>query len=153
MPVLLPEKPAVIRATLAFYDLLERQAEIETIFGHEVKVFRGPLVTAYHSLGESNSYYTAVRRNLLNTGAIEILEKGAANRLSVVAVIRRPDESELSTKRDLTKRVEPAKLAARIENIERAIGGVDLRKLIEFVDELSSRLLKLEGELESGKKK
>jgi hypothetical protein len=139
------EKSAIVRATFAFYDLLESQAEIESMLGHDIKVFRGPLVVAYNSLGFSNSYYTAVRRNLINAGAIEILEKGAANRHSTVAIIRRPEESELSSKKDLTRRVEPAILAGQIEGIKRQLGGVDIVELMTKVDDLDKRLRKVEN--------
>ena len=138
---MLSGQPAIISATLDFYDLLEKNAENEEISGHEVRIFRGPITKAYNSLGYSNSYYSRVRKNLIESGAVSILEQGAAGRPSVVALIRRPDPSELSAQRDLTTRVNPAILRGEVEAIKRNIGGMNIA---EAFGNLEARLKSLE---------
>lgn len=126
-----------------FYNLLESKAEMEMVNGVPLKLFRGPLTGVYKELGIGQSYYSMINRTLREMGCVTLMRRGARGSDSVLALHHPPDETEFlfSQSRRLTDPPPAAKLTERIERLERRLGGVDIGKALNEIDE---RLTKLE---------
>jgi len=141
---------AVDKHAGAMYTILSKNAKPETLKNPtdgadvEVPVYRGHITRLWNELGISNSYYSRVMRNLEELGCIMILQRGAANTESVVAVLRAPERGEIRPPGDLTRTREDATLRAELENVLRNIGGIDFK---EAFKDIESRLSALEGKV------
>lgn len=137
---------AVARYSRELYDLLAEKAKAENIQGVEIQIYRGSITKLWNKTGASNAYYSKVMRSLDQLGCIQVVERGSGGRESVVALIRRPADGEVSTKLDLTPPGEAATLALRqeIEGLKKNIGGIDIAEAFQVVEK---RLTALEREV------
>lgn len=119
---------AVFDHTISFYNLLAESAKEEELEdGTQVQIFRGSITNLYRSLGVSQSYYSQVRKALIELGCIAILQQGARNTDSVVAVHHPPDGDELEVNKSrLTPNLNSAILSQRVDDINRLVGGIHL---------------------------
>jgi hypothetical protein len=78
--------------TTALYHALDAAATTEPMNGSDARVFRGSIVKAFRSLGISQSYYSEVRRGLLKSESISILQQGSRGIQSVIVLHKEPSE-------------------------------------------------------------
>jgi hypothetical protein len=115
-----------------FYDQLVKQAEPEEVNGHQLLVFRGYLTHVYRTLDIPNAYYTVISSKLEKIGSVTKIITGARGVPSVLVLHHRPSMEEWRAvapgrlKEDLTGDTEFDKLRHEIENIKRALGGLDV---------------------------
>lgn len=138
------ELPAIPKYTLRFYDALRSHANVETINGHEIPIYRGPISKLWNEIGASNSYYSRVMNNLVNLECISVLVRGSANVESVVALLHRPHADEIPHKKPLTTRRPDATMVTDLEAVKRNIGGINI---VEAFKNLEDRVSKLEREV------
>jgi len=96
---------------LAVYDELEKRAEHKE--NGEV-VFTGKLTSVFAYHGVSTSLYSRVRRVLIESGSITIVERGRSGRPSVIRLHGAPSPEILSEK-DLTLNRDSARLVLQLE--------------------------------------
>lgn len=134
-------KPVPVKErALMLYDYLESKAVEDDIEG---RVFRGSIVAAYDELKISHSHYTTVQRMLVESGAMELVQRGARGIESVYRLNGRPDPENLR-KLSLTKPDNRATVALeqRVADIQRQIGGLDI---VQALADLEKRLAVLES--------
>ena len=121
------------------YDYLDSKAVEE----EGERLFRGSIVAAYDELKISHSHYSNVQKLLVNSGAIELIQRGARGIQSVYQLHGRPDSEELRNVH-LTKpgRLDTVALEQRVADIQRQIGGLDI---VAALADLEKRLGVLES--------
>lgn len=129
----------------AFFGALNERATTETHNGKEVRIFRGKIVEAYKSLEISQAHYSEVRRGLLESDCITILQQGARGTVSIVILHKPPTAEEYEAraveKSRLTKSIDAATLAAQLEDLKRSIGGMNV---VDVLHNFETRLQELE---------
>ena len=125
------------------YDHLDANAVEED----DVRIFRGSIVKAYDDLGISHSHYSNVQKMLVESGAIEMLQRGARGIESVYQLNGRPSPEKLR-KSPLTKTNSRATVALeqRIADIQRQIGGLDIVAALADLEKRLGKLEKTHGE-------
>jgi hypothetical protein len=141
---------AEYRVANDLYKLLEADSQKEVIDGIEIKVFRGPLVQTFKSLGVSQVYYSKSIAGLTSLGCITLLRRGARSSPSIVALHHPPHEldwlADRGSGKGLTTSPEGAKLRQEIQDIKRQLGGIDIRAaLAEFERRLGELERKMGG--------
>src|SRR4051794_28548857 len=123
----------VFKHAVALYDLLCQSAKEDE--DTELLTFRGSITEVWRSLGVSQAYYSQVRRFLLESECISIVQQGARNTDSIIVLHRQPqaDEWEVAQS-DLTERVTIATLHQEVRNLKRLLGGIHLPDLVIDLD-------------------
>lgn len=139
---------ASFQYTANFYDLLLANSQAEVYEGLELRVFKGGLVDLFRKLGVSQSYYSSINRALREMGCISLIRRGSRGSGSVVALHHPPEQTEFVRflNQPLTESPEAAKLAERLEILERRLGGMNIVEALRNMDE---RLNRLEREREA----
>jgi hypothetical protein len=134
-----------------FYDLMDKGAFNEDVTnGRKARVFRGSVTSLFKQLGASQAYYSKVRKALIESGCMTILQQGARGLPTVIVLHGKPERETFvqSRESDLTKRLDGAILSQRVDNLERRLGGLDPQETaLNFekrLRELESRMNKVE---------
>jgi hypothetical protein len=143
---------AAANYAVEFYAILEKASNLEEHEGLEVPLFRGSLVNVWNEVGASNAYYTRVRGMLEKSGCIVVLQRGSAKMTSIVALLKPPDPAILDGHKRLTPAPDPAIMQARLTEIVKMIGGMDIRAIIgnfeERIDALEKTVKDLKREVD-----
>jgi hypothetical protein len=139
--------PARLRYAVEFYLILDKLAEENEY--HE-RVFTGSMMKAYRQLGASSTYWTQIRKILVDSGSITILQRGTGNQASII-VLNGLDE-KISAEA-LTRPARAATVGAEVERRVRTLeawrettGGINIA---EALRNMERRLTKLEGKADS----
>ena len=149
---MVPQPPAVIRYSNQFYQLLLdnskkeklKQGEYGLQKSGEYLVFRGSVSEIFKQLKVSQSYYSRVRKLLRENGCVSYLEQGNRAVASVIVLHKPPPPPEEILAEDLTTRPTADKLLHRLEKLEswrESQKGIDI---VEALQNIEARLLKLE---------
>lgn len=167
LPTKLPNNtvPAPLRHAHVVWNLMLENAKTETVKipltdeELEVLVFRGSIGNVFDSAGVSKTYYSPVRKILLDCGAITILEKGNIHNPSLVVLNPEtppPQEYPPNVKsdpEDLTDAETVDTVSRRVEVLENRLGGLSI---VEALKNIEFRLSQLETQTgdrrENGKK-
>lgn len=138
---------AVFDYASKFYSLMEREAKDEDIpSGRKARVFRGSVTNLFKEIGASQAYYSKVRKGLIDSGCMTILQQGARGLPTVILLQGKPMRETFVVSRpsDLTNRIDGAILAQRVDNLELRLGGINL---LEALSNHETRLRELEGKV------
>lgn len=136
----------VYEHALSFYQSLENEAKEESIDEAKLLIFRGSITRAFRRLGISQAHYSPVRKALIELGSISIIQQGARNRDSVVALHHRPDADEFQVTKDrLTPNLSVATLQQQVSDLQRSMGGLNV---VELAINFEKRLRELEREVQ-----
>jgi len=105
--------------TFALYDELSKLA---TPNDDGELVFVGKLTKVYNSLGISSSMYSRIKRILMGTKSIEILQRGTGAQPSIILLHGAPDP-EIFSRKDLTAPRTFATLLGTLENRVETLEG------------------------------
>jgi hypothetical protein len=133
---------------LAFYDELERRANRDDDGN---LTFVGNMTEAWNYLGISTSMYSRVRRVLLKTRSIQIVQRGTGAQPSIVTLHGAPSAEDLSNE-DLTS---PRRLATLLEQLENRVTALEERipaNVLEALREQEERLSEVERVVSDGEK-
>lgn len=132
--------------TMEYYRLLSSNAEVQTIDGVELTVYRGATTKLFRSMGISQSYYSKIIGSLKDLGCITLIKRGARGVDSIVALHHEPSEMEflIRTASPLTNSPQAARLSERVADVEKQLGGLIV---VDAVKNLDERLKKLERKL------
>jgi hypothetical protein len=86
-------KPALERHVVNVYNYMSERAVINPVNGDNQ--FTGKLTDIFAELRISTAFYTPIRRLLMDTGSIELIERGTKAAPSVVALRHPPPEQKL----------------------------------------------------------
>jgi hypothetical protein len=146
-------EPALFRHSCTLYEALLENSAKEDVSGHQYDVFRGYLTDAFNGARISQQYYPAVFALLSDYECIAILSRGARNTPSCVVLLQHPKDANVPDEakifqRDgrspLTRAADFDKLAQRVDNLARSVGGVNLVELVSTVANLEKRIQQLE---------
>jgi hypothetical protein len=118
--------------------------------GSDARVFRGSIVKAFRSLGISQSYYSEVRRGLLKSESISILQQGSRGIQSVIVLHKEPSEESLETVEalGLTTPLEAAIVIQELRDLKRLIGMISVPDALVNIErrlqEFDNRIIKIE---------
>ena len=144
--------PALIRHSHTVWRLLLENATKETIAVPltddtiECLVFRGNIGDVFSASGVSKSYYSPIRKFLMECGAITILERGTAHNPSLVVLDPdRPPPTVLpsivkSEEERLTLAEEVGRLSHTVEVWETRLGGINIQEALRNFERRISRL-------------
>ena len=124
--------------------MLSEASQVEIAPGHMRTVWRGPIVETCLKIGIPEGVYRRVTKTLELTGSIIIVEKGRRNTPTVLTLEFEPSVeswTKKSSPQSLTTVERAAMLQARVERLEKLLGGVDV---IEALANLEGRLAQLE---------
>jgi hypothetical protein len=118
--------------TVNFYEALLSESEESQVNGAVERVFRGKITDLFRELKISQTYYSKVKNALIDMGCITMVVRGTRNVPTEVMLHKAPQEDAFKTvaKRPLTKRQDSATLAQRLDDVQRLIGGIDIRKAL-----------------------
>lgn len=148
--------PAPIRHANAVWRLMLENAETEKVAIPmtddvvECLVFRGRIGDVFKAANVSNTYYTPVRKILVDFGSITILERGTVHNPSLV--ILDPDRPPPTTAEELIVKSDPedlttdellAMLLRRVEVLETRLGGINI---VEAFRNVETRLSNVESQ-------
>jgi hypothetical protein len=141
---------ALLKHTTALYHALDAAATTETVNGSDTRVFRGSIVETFRSIGISQSYYSEVRKGLLKSESISILQQGSKNAKSVIVLHKEPSEESLETIESLglTEEAEPAIVLQELRDLKRLIGSISVPDALVNIErrlqEFDNRITKVE---------
>lgn len=145
-------RPAIYRDVAKFHAALIKASEAELIGGDTLYMYRGHPSKLFKKLKINPRYYTPINKILRDTGVVEVLQRGSAERPSIWAVRAElpPQENwpvdltgpnvSATMKVELERRI--TALEAWRENLTG--GGFNIT---EALRDFELRLTKLEGEL------
>jgi hypothetical protein len=138
---------AVFENALALYNEFDKQAFDDKIDGLPIRIFHGSISECWSAVGASQSYYTRVLDTLNVLGCITITAKGRRARPSVIVLHHPPDATEFvfHSAQGLTGSPESARLRARLENLEKRVGGINIADMLVDIDNRVTRLEHLVG--------
>ena len=130
-----------------FYTLLKERAELNE---YQELVFKGSLTKAFKQIGASSSYYSPIRKLLLESGSIEITQRGAGSQLSEVRVNELNENifSEPLTGGSGRGTVGVDELGARVARLEawrETTGGLNIAEALRNIEDRVLRLESLTG--------
>ena len=137
----------------ALYHALDAAATTEALNGQMARVFRGSIVRTYRSLDISQSYYSEVRRDLIDSDSITIIRQGSKNAQSVIVLHKEPDEESLPTNESLglTHDAEAAIVLQELNDLKRLIGSISIPDALVNIErrlqEMDNRIIKVEQQL------
>jgi hypothetical protein len=114
--------------------------------GGKARIFAGSYGEVWEATGISRTYYSSVRKALERHDAIQILQRGGRSADTVIVLKDLPTEWNIEgwldgAERRLTNAQDYAILDARVEKLEKLLGGLDVTAaLLEF----EKRVVKLE---------
>jgi len=134
---------AFTKNAVAFYNALRKEAKRESMGnGHTAWVYRGKVVTTFHKTGISQSYYTRIRRTLIDSGCIKQLQQGSRNTPTVLLLLKRPVESQLTIDNiNLTEVPSAAIMAQSIKDLQDRIGSL---KVVDALSNFEIRIREVE---------
>jgi len=138
---------AVARHSLAVYDELVKRA---TAREDGVLEFSGKLTAVFAYLGISSAMYSRVRRVLIISGSIEILQKGAGGQPSIILIHDAPDTEKLSDPALTSAR----RLATMVVQLEKRVADLEARipfNVLETLRDFEVRLGRMEVAVSSQK--
>jgi hypothetical protein len=120
------------------YDALKERAEDDT--------FTGSVVEVYRTLGISNQYYKQILQGLVESGAIEHVQRGHHKRPTIYKILKKPTKTELAkidflTPKTRRAKVDDSEILRRLNELERRVGKVDV---IAALTNLEKRITALE---------
>jgi hypothetical protein len=114
---------------------------------HEL-VFTGSLTKLYQELGASTSYYSPIRKLLVDSGAIEITQRGTRSQVSEVTVKQLSENispDPLTAARPAaTMGVEVDRRLASLEAWRETTGGLNIAEALRNMESRLSRLESLQ---------
>jgi len=116
-------------------------------------IWRGGLTKVYDSLGVSRTHYSRIMGLLVESGAIEKLEKGSGFRGSTLKVHEEPTLERLVALSPViseSKSRTRDQLTMRVDSIERRVGTLDIPFVIANQEK---RIARLENEINDLKKR
>lgn len=136
-----------VQHCITMYTALDDRAYMKDLdSGGQARIFVGSYNEAFESTGISRTYYSGIRNALERHNAIQILQRGARSVDTVIALHGLPDKWDIDGWNDgqdkrLTKRADYAMLEARIEELEKSLGGIDV---VAALAEFEKRVVNLE---------
>ena len=136
-----------VQHCITMYTALDDRARIQDLeSGGKARIFAGSYGEAWESTGISRTYYGSVRKALERHNAIQILQRGGRGADTVIVLNGLPDQWDIEGWNDgqqkrLTKAPEYAMLEARIEELEKSLGGLDV---VTALAEFEKRVVNLE---------
>lgn len=129
------------------YAKFDETAEETVIDGAKVKLWKGFIGKTCAELTIPKGMEQKVLKPLEELGCIEKLVRGVGNHPSVIALRFPPTEdvwAEGEAGKPLTQRPSYARLVSQVENIEKSLGGVNLREVLVNIE---NRLQVVEAKL------
>lgn len=147
------ESNAIYQHAVIFYGLLHDAANDEILSDNRVvRVFRGKVVEKFRELEISNSYYSSVRKVLIDTGCMHQVQQGARNSPTIMVLYHPPVASEvvaiLSSNINLTAKIDLATLSQRVKDITEQIGPIRVTDALVGFEKRLQHLEKVTEELE-----
>jgi hypothetical protein len=111
--------------TCKYYDLLKEEARLESIRGAKVLVFRGSVVRIFRGMSVSQSYYSKIRKSLVDMGCVSVLRQGTRATDSVLVLHRAPTAEDWENISDdaLTPQLDLAIISQRLDDLTKLMGG------------------------------
>lgn len=152
-------KPALEAKLQEFYDELVKHANLRKVQGKEVLVYEGHYSNLYKQVIGNPTYYTPIRKILVETESISILQRGNISQETIM-VLNHPPPAPDEWPDDLTGEQVSATLRASYERRlaaletwrETTTGGGKLN-LLEVLRNFEERIAKLESQLDQLAKK
>lgn len=124
-------KETLLRYCEELYDGLHKKAKKKN--GYD-KLYEGKVTELFASLGLSSSHYAKIFNTLYETGAIELVRRGARNSPTQIALHERPTAETLQRTAGVTPHLtQPSahdKLSQRVSVLEGRLQGIELAKVI-----------------------
>lgn len=136
-----------IQHCITMYNALNDRARTQDLeSGVKARIFAGSYSEVWESTGISRTYYTSIRNALERHDAIQILQRGGRGADTVIVLNDLPKRWDVSgwldgTDKDLTPRPDYAMLEARVEALEKLLGGINV---VVALAEFESRVVNLE---------
>jgi hypothetical protein len=137
----------------ALYHALDAAATTEPLDGQDARIFRGSVVRTYRSLDISNSYYSEVRRFLLETESVTFIRQGSRGNESVIVLHKEPDANSIVTLQSLglTREVEAGRVFQELRDLRRLIGSISIPDALVNIEqrlqEMEHRITRVEQQL------
>jgi hypothetical protein len=110
-------------------------------------------VRTYRSLDISNSYYSEVRRFLLETESVTFIRQGSRGNESVIVLHKEPDANSIVTLQSLglTREVEAGRVFQELRDLRRLIGSISIPDALVNIEqrlqEMEHRITRVEQQL------
>src|SRR6185503_4403005 len=117
---------------ITMFNALDDRARTQVLeSGNKARVFAGSYGEAWEATGISRTYYGSVRKALERHNAIQFLQRGGRGADTVIVLHGLPEKWDVSgwldgNDKDLTPKPDYAMLEARIQELERLLGGIDV---------------------------
>lgn len=137
-----------VQHCITMYNALNDRARTQVLeSGLKARVFAGSYSEAWEATGISRTYYSSIRKSLERHNAIQVLQRGGRGADTVIVLNDLPTEWDVSgwldgTDKDLTPRPDYATLEARVEELEKLLGGIDV---VTALADFQSRVETLEA--------
>ncbi len=106
---------------LAVYGELEKRSVVDETFGDHQLVFTGNFTEVYNYFGISSSMYSRIRRVLVESGSIEVVQKGTGAQPSIILLHGAPSAENLSDE-GLTS---PRRLATMVGQMQERLAALE----------------------------
>jgi|SRR5215472_11001558 len=123
------EQPKLQSYCNLVYAHMYDNSKLEAHEGLELRVWRGKLIKTILSLGVPDGTYKRVMDQLIALGCIEQVERGYRGKFPTTIVLIRPPTADVwedSASGGLTRGVTPAILSARIDDLARRLGTINI---------------------------
>ena len=146
-------KPALEKYLQETYAELEKQAKPRKVQGKEVLVYEGHYTRLFNRAVGNPTYYTAIRKILVETESVSIIQKGHRGQTTVMVLNHKPPGPD-EWPEDLTSEQLPAMLRAEFEQRVTALeawretttGGGKLN-ILQVLRNFEGRIAELERQL------
>ena len=137
--------PTVLKYAIQLYQYLDERAEVNQYHEH---VFTGRVGEAYKAIGASSTYHSDIRKLLIESGSVTVLQRGTGKQASEW-VLNGLDENILVVpltppEPGATMGVQVDRRLAALESWRETTGGINIA---EALRNMESRLTKLEGQV------
>ncbi len=144
-------KETLLRYCVSVYEALEAGSKLD----EGKRLWEGKYTELFATLGISNAHYSRVSNTLQEIGAIEVIRRGARGTYTLIALYKKPDETDLAGQlgiepSHLTRATPLDMLTQRVSQLERRFEGVDLKA---YISNTERRLLELEGKQAKSQKR
>ena len=127
--MMVTEQPKLQTYCSLVYAYMYDHSKIEEHEGLELRIWRGKLVKTVLSLGVPDGTYKRVMDQLATLGCIEQMERGYRGNFPTTIVLIKPPTADIwenSASGGLTRGTSPGILEARIDDLARRLGTINI---------------------------
>lgn len=142
------DQPKLQGYVSAFYAHMAENAKDEIVRGNKYSIWKGFIGKTSRSLDIPKGTEYRIFGALTEMGCIEVLVKGASEHPTVVVLFKPPTPdlwAQIKNSPSLTRAPTLAKMRGELRDIQRALGGVNLNKVVKNFED---RISKVEAFLE-----